>query len=131
MAEEKKSESPSPAKAEKAVDLVTEIGTLTYPRAVQHFGKDRAIDAMQRVAAIGGHGLFEEDELKSPLFGGLAMPSPDTVIKLRVKRILISCPKADFYYHAAMEDFEEHENHMPAESRAAINDLYASLKANG
>jgi hypothetical protein len=129
MAEEKKSESPSPAKAEKAVDLVTEIGTLTYPRAVQHFGKDRAIDAMQRVAAIGGHGLFEEDELKSPLFGGLAMPSPDTVIAPR-RADFDKLPEAEFYYQAAMEDFEVMKT-TAGKNRKAINDLYTSLKANG
>jgi hypothetical protein len=127
MAEEKKSETPNPpaAKAEK-VDLITEIGTLTYPRAVAHFGKDRAIDVMQRVAAIGGHGLFDENELKSPLFGGLAMPSPEKVMAPK-KEDFAHLPEADFYFQAAVEDYEEQKT-KAAESRAAINTLYTSLK---
>jgi hypothetical protein len=127
MAEDKKVDTPKAA--EKSVDLVTEIGTLTYPRAVQHFGKDRAIDVMQRVAAIGGHGLFEENELKSPLFGGLAMPSPDTVIAPR-RADFDKLPEAEFYYQAAMEDFEVMKVRA-GNDRKAINALYSDLKANG
>lgn len=116
---------PAAAKAAKG-DLVTEIGTLTYPRAVQNFGKERAIEVMQKVAEIGGHGLFDETQLTSPLFGGLAMPAPDKVIKPR-KEDFAHLPEADFYFDAAMEDYKVLQEQAAA-NRVAINDYYLSLK---
>lgn len=118
---------PTPdEKAEAKPDLVTEIGTLTYPRAVTAFGKDKALDVMHKVAAIGGHGLFEDADFLSPLFGGLAMPSPDKVIK-PVKENFAHLPEAEFYYQAALEEYSDLQD-KAASSRVAINELYNSMK---
>ena len=110
----------------RAVDLVTEIGTLTYPRAVAAFGKDRAIEVMHKVAALGGHGMFEDSHFKSPLFGGLAMPSPDRIPAPRAEEFS-HLPEAEFYFQAALEEFEEKKS-KAVDARAAINDYYASVK---
>lgn len=106
--------------------LIDEIGTLTYPRAVAAFGKDRAIGVMHKVAAIGGHGMFEEDHFKSPLFGGLAMPSPDSVVKPR-KEAFAHLPEADFYFQSALEDYEV-TREQAAAARTEINEYFNSLK---
>lgn len=127
MANEKdpKENNPSPAASSKKSDLVTEIGTLTYPRAVEHFGKERAFEVMKKVAEIGGHGLFTEDDFTSPLFGGLGMPNPDQVIKARREDFV--GPEAEFYFQAALEDYEVLKEQATA-NRVAINDYYLSLK---
>lgn len=116
---------PAPSKAAKA-DLVTEIGTLTYPRAVQNFGKDKALAAMHKVAAIGGHGLFEDSDFLSPMFGGLAMPSPEKVIVPK-KEDFAHLPEAEFYFEAALEEYETMKD-TAAKNRAEINEFYLSLK---
>lgn len=73
MAEETKTETKS-----AAVDYAKKIGgTLTLAKAEEVFGKAHAIEAMKSFAVAGGHGQFDESELRAPLFGGLAM-SPDT-----------------------------------------------------
>jgi hypothetical protein len=107
-------------------DLVSEIGTLTYPRAVQHFGKENALAAMHKVAAIGGHGLFEDAHFTSPLFGGLAMPSPDSVIKPR-KEDFAHLPEGDFYFDAAVEEYEANKE-KASSARAEINEYFQTLK---
>src|SRR5437762_7441379 len=75
------SDQPAAAKAVTQPDLVSEIGTLTYPRAVQQFGKENALAVLHRVAEIGGHGKFEDSDFLSPLFGGLQMPAGHSVTK--------------------------------------------------
>lgn len=124
MAEKEQKEPKEPTAAK--VDLVTEIGTLTYPRAVAAFGKDRAIEVMHKVAALGGHGMFEDSHFKSPLFGGLAMPSPDRIPAPRAEEFS-HLPEAEFYFQAALEEFEEKKS-KAVDARAAINDYYASVK---
>lgn len=126
MANEPKAADNAPAPAAKKADLVSEIGTLTYPRAVAAFGKDRALEVMHKVAEIGGHGMFEDSHFTSPLFGGLAMPSPDKVIKPR-EEDFAHLPEASFHYQAALEDYQV-TREQAAANRAAINDLYAGLK---
>jgi len=126
MADEKNGNTPPAAPAKKA-DIVSEIGTLTYPRAVQNFGKDLALSIMHQVAAIGGHGLFEDSDFQSPLFGGLAMPSPDKVIRPE-KADFAHLPEAEFHYQAALEQYEELKEKAAA-NRVAINDLYHSVKS--
>lgn len=106
--------------------LVDEIGTLTYPRAVQRFGKERAIAVMQKVAELGGHGMFEEAELKSPLFGGLAMPSSETT-KPPQKVDFEALPESEFWYQSALEEFEDLKK-KATDRRLAINKYFAGLK---
>lgn len=113
--------------AEAKGDLIDQIGTLTYPRAVQHFGKDKAIEVMHKVAEIGGHGLFEESHFKSPLFGGLQMPDPAKVEPPR-EADFAALPEAEFHFAAAMETFEEQKK-AAGENRKRINDLYKSVKS--
>lgn len=120
-----KENTPAPT-AKPKVDLVTEIGTLTYPRACAAFGKDKAIEVMNKVASLGGHGMFEESHFKSPLFGGLAMPGPEKIPAPRAEDFS-HLPEAEFYYQAALEEYEE--NKLKAvDARAAINEYYSSLK---
>jgi len=129
MATEKKAdETPTPAAAPKepTVALIDQIGTLTYPRAVQNFGKENAIAVLHKVAEIGGHGLFSEADFKSPLFGGLAMPSPDKVIVPK-KEDFAHLPEAEFYFQAALEEYEENK-HKASAAREEINAFYLSLK---
>lgn len=124
---EKEAKTPTVApKTETKTDLVAEIGTLTYPRAVAAFGKDLAIPVMQRVAYLGGHGMFEESHFKSPLFGGLAMPSPDKIPAPKMENFA-HLPEAEFYFQAALEDHEESKT-KAVDARAAINEYYAGLK---
>jgi hypothetical protein len=112
--------------AAKQANTVDSIGTLTYPRACTAFGKDRAVEVMQKVASIGGHGSFGSEELMSPLFGGLMMPSPD-VVKPPTKADYDYLPDADFWFQAGLEEFETNKTNAAA-ARAAINEYYASLK---
>jgi hypothetical protein len=63
---------------------------------------------MHKVAALGGHGMFVDDEFKSPIFGGLAMPSPD-VVKPPAKADYAHLPDSDFYYQAALEEYEDEQ----------------------
>lgn len=126
MAEEKDNKTTSPASPAKKTDLVTEIGTLTYPRAVTHFGKDRAIEVMRKVAELGGYGYFEEDQLKSPMFGGLAMPSPEK-IQVPRKEDFSHLPEAEFYFQSAVEEHGVNQE-QSVTARAAINEYYESLK---
>lgn len=109
-----------------SVSLVDEIGTLTYPRAVKYFGEEKAIEVMQKVAELGGHGAFEPAELSSPLFGGLAMPSPDKIAK-PAKADFAKFPEAEFYYQAALE---EHAALQAASSaaRKAIAEYMAAVR---
>jgi hypothetical protein len=120
------SESSSSAAAPAASDLVTEIGTLTYPRAVQRFGKENALAAMREVARIGGHGDFSDEELTHPLFGGLQMPDPEKVIEPR-KEDFAKLPEGEFHYQAAVEEAEAVKKQAVA-NRKAINKYYKSLK---
>lgn len=110
----------------KVPDLVGKIGTLTYPRAAQNFGKENALKVMHEVARIGGHGMFEDAHFLSPLFGGLAMPSPETV-RPPQRSEFNHLPEADFWFEAALEEFEENKLKANA-ARAEINEYYASLK---
>lgn len=116
------------AKTSAATDLplIDQIGTLTYPRAVQHFDKSNALAAMKEVARIGGHGMFEDDQLTSPLFGGLAMPDPATIPEPK-KEEFAALPEADFHFQAALEVFETSKKKASAD-RQAINRYYKSLK---
>jgi hypothetical protein len=107
-------------------DLVSEIGTLTYPRAVQNFGKEKAIEVMRKVAEIGGHGMFEDVHFMSPLFGGLAMPHPDKIAKPE-KAQFAHLPEGEFYFQSAMEEYEGFRQRAIAD-RAAINDFYLGVK---
>jgi hypothetical protein len=61
--------------APKATDFIAKIGgNLHFANAAEIFGKDKAIAALKAFATAGGHGLFEDAELNSPLFGGFATP---------------------------------------------------------
>jgi hypothetical protein len=115
-----------PAKETAKADLVTEIGTLTYPRAVAAFGKDNALSVMRQVAEIGGHGMFEDAHFLSPLFGGLGMPDPEKVIKPQ-KEDFDHLPEGEFYFQAAMEDFAGLQK-TAAGNREKINELFNSFK---
>lgn len=106
--------------------LIDQIGTLTYARAVQHFGKENALAAMKRVAEIGGHGMFEDDQLTSPLFGGLAMPDPAKIPEPK-KEDFAALPEGDFYYQSALEEWEDGKKRA-SEDRQTINRYYKSLK---
>lgn len=117
-------EQPTPSK--KKADLVTEIGTLTYPRAVQHFGKDKALQVLHKVAEIGGHGMFEDSYFLSPLFGGLQMPDPAKV-SVPNKADFAGRPDGEFWYQAALEETEEIKKQASA-NRDAINDYYHEVK---
>lgn len=107
-------------------DLVSEIGTLTYPKAAVRFGKSRAIEIMQQVALLGGHGVFDEAELKSPLFGGLAMP-PNADSGKPKRADFDSFADADFFYKSAVEDYEAAQTSATT-ARNKINEYYAGLK---
>ena len=110
----------------KKKDLVSEIGTLTYPRAVQTFGKENALAVMHKVAEIGGHGMFEDVHFMSPIFGGLSMPSPETV-RPPQKFEYAHLPESDFWFQAALEEYEENKK-KAVDVRAAINDFYNEVK---
>lgn len=118
-------ETPTP-QPKTAADLVGEIGTLTYPRAIAAFGEQNAVHVMKEVARIGGHGIFEEAELRHPLFGGLAMPHPDSIAKPN-KADFDKLPEPEFYYQAALEDHATLRR-KAADDRAAINDLFNQFK---
>ena len=122
MADEKAKDT-KPAAAETLID---QIGTLTYPRAVQHFGKENALAAMKRVAEIGGHGEFDDAQLTSPLFGGLQMPDPAKIAEPK-KEEFAHLPEADFHYQAAVEQWEAAKQKASA-NRQEINRYYKSLK---
>jgi len=115
------------AAAGKTELTVESIGTLTYPRAVQYFGKDKAIEVLRKVAEIGGHGHFEEDQFKSPLFGGLQMPDPEKIQEPRLEDFA-HLPEAEFHFAAAMETVEENKK-AAVENRKRINEFYKSLKS--
>lgn len=69
------SEIPQPVKAR---DYVAEIGgNFNLHNATALFGSGGAIKALQTYAQFGGHGVFDEHELKSSLFGGLGAPGMD------------------------------------------------------
>lgn len=106
--------------------LIDQIGTLTYPRAVQHFGKSNALAAMRRVAEIGGHGHFEDEHFMSPLFGGLQMPDPAKILEPK-KEDFASLPESDFHFQAAVEQWEENKKKASA-NRQEINRYFKSLK---
>lgn len=111
----------------KAGEPIDEIGTLTYARAVQRFGKDRALEVLRKVAELGGHGFFEDDQFKSPLFGGLQMPDPDKVEVPR-EEDFAHLPEASFHFAAAMEEHEKAKNNA-SDNRKKINEFYKSLKS--
>ena len=121
MADEKEKPAVSAKK-----DLVSEIGTLTYPRAVQNFGKDKALKVLHTVAEIGGHGMFEDSYFLSPLFGGLQMPDPDKIAKPQ-KEDFAGRVDGDFWFQAALEEYETVRKQAVA-NRAAINDFYNEVK---
>lgn len=125
MAEDKDKNPPAPAP--KTKDLVSEIGTLTYSRAVENFGKDRALSVLHQVAAIGGHGMFEDSDFLSPLFGGLAMPNPNNVISPKRENFASFGVDQDFRYQEAMDDYKVTQEQTAA-NREKINELYNSLK---
>lgn len=120
----KENNAPAPA---APADLVTQIGTLTYPRAVENFGKDRAVAVIQQVALIGGHGFFDEAEIKSPLFGGLAMPDPAKVMAPRDEEFPATMPDREFHIAAAHEEYEGFKKKAAAD-RAKINEFFNTLK---
>lgn len=107
-------------------DLVTQIGTLTYGRAVKNFGKEKALEVLHKVAEIGGHGLFDDRDFLSPLFGGLQMPSPDVVIAPD-KAYFANLPEGDFQYSEAMDKYHELQA-TAAENRSKINDLFIAYQ---
>ena len=121
MADEKKDNSKTPEPP-----LIDQIGTLTYARAVQNFGKENALRAMKEVARIGGHGDFKDEELMSPMFGGLQMPDPEKVAEPK-KEDFASVPESDFHYQAAVEEWEEQKKRA-SKNRQEINRYYKSLK---
>ncbi len=125
MAKEAAEQATTPTKVTN-IDIVDAVGTLTFAKAVQNFGKEKALFAMKEVARIGGHGLFDDNELMHPLFGGLAMPHPDSVIKPE-KADFAGKPEADFYYSAAVEEYEKLRV-ITAENRKAIGQLFEDLK---
>lgn len=108
------------------VALIDQIGTLTYPRAVAHFGKENALAAMREVARIGGHGEFDDEQFTSPLFGGLAMPDP-AKIPGPSKEDFAALPEADFHFQAAVEKWEAKKQKAIA-NRQRIGEYYSSLK---
>lgn len=107
-------------------DLVGQIGTLTYPRAVENFGKENALKVLHKVAEIGGHGMFDDKDFLSPLFGGLQMPSAGAVIAPE-KEAFASLPDSDFHYKQAMERYAELQA-TAENNRSLINDLYLSYQ---
>jgi hypothetical protein len=107
-------------------DLVGEIGTLTYARAVKAFGKDKALEVLHKVAQIGGHGMFDDNDFLSPLFGGLQMPSASVVIAPN-KDDFAGLPDGDFHYEQAMERYGEQQA-AAEKNRSAINDLYIAYQ---
>lgn len=112
-------------------ELVDQIGTLTYPRAAQHFGKDNAITVMRKVAEIGGHGFFEDEQFKSPLFGGLQMPDPEKVTEPRREEFLKASDdesEREFYFQEALGVFEQQKK-AAVENRSKINEFYKSVKS--
>jgi hypothetical protein len=114
---------------QQSADLAAQIGTITYARAAARFGKERALAVMKRVAEIGGHGHFEDEELTSPMFGGLAMPNPETVAKPE-KEEFASIPDEDareFYYQEALGQYKLHREKASADL-AKINEYYNSLQ---
>lgn len=126
MSDENKAPTPAPTASTGKKDLITEIGTLTYPRAVQNFGKEKAIEVMHKVASIAGHGMFDDVHFKSPLFGGLAMPSPEAV-RPPQKFEFDHLPEAQFWFESALEEYEENKK-KAIDVRATINEYYLSLK---
>ncbi len=121
MANETKDVVATPA---KKADLVAEIGTLTYPKAVRYFG-DNALEVMKQTAAIGGHGLFEEGEFTSPVFGGLAMPNKN--VAMPDKASYANLPDADFWFAEAKRKAEDAA--LTVETRYnAINELFHRFK---
>lgn len=119
-------QNPNPPAAKAKADLVAEIGTLTYPRACAHFGKEKALEVMHKVAEIGGHGMFEDVHFMSPVFGGLQMPSPEVVGKPD-KAEYDKMPEGEFWYQSALEEYEAAKADAIVK-RAAINDFYLSQK---
>lgn len=115
------------ATAEPKGDLVDQIGTLTYARAATHFGKDRAIEVLRKVAELGGHGYFEDDQFKSPLFGGLQMPDPAKIPEPK-EEDFAALPEAAFHFAAAKEEHEKAKG-LAVENRKKINEFYKSLKS--
>ena len=84
MAEETKTE----VKAAAKVDYLSKIGgNLHLANAEEIFGKGKAVEALKAFSGAGGHGLFEESELRSPLFGGFATPE-DVALKTAINAAL-------------------------------------------
>lgn len=110
-----------------SASLVDEIGTLTYPKAVKFFGKDQATTVMKRVAEICGHGSFEDAELMAPLFGGLAMPSPDKIAAPKKEGIYDTLPEGEFYFQAALEDYAAAKEAANA-ARRTLETYFANTK---
>jgi hypothetical protein len=102
MAEKEQNPPPATPPAKSNTALVDEIGTLTYPRAVTNFGKENALAVMHKVATLGGHGMFVDDEFKSPIFGGLGMPSAE-VVKPPQKEDYDNLPDSDFFYQRLLK----------------------------
>ena len=60
----------------KAVDYIAQIGgNFNLHNATAIFGGATAVKALQAYAQFGGHGVFDEAEFRSSLFGGLGAPA--------------------------------------------------------
>jgi hypothetical protein len=114
------------AKENTSKEPVDSIGTLTYPRAVENFGKEKALAVLHEVARIGGHGQFTDADFLNPLFGGLQMPDP-TKIPEPKKEEFAHLPEAEFHFAAAKEQHEELKKRAVA-NRGEINKYYKSIK---
>jgi hypothetical protein len=126
MAEKEQNPPPATPPAKSNTALVDEIGTLTYPRAVTNFGKENALAVMHKVATLGGHGMFVDDEFMSPIFGGLGMPSAEGVLPPQ-KEYFDRLPDSEFFYQQALDDYEINKEQASA-ARVAINNLYKEFK---
>jgi hypothetical protein len=75
--EEKAPETTSEASTEPEVEGLGR--NLGLEKAKRLFGADNAVKAMDAVAAAGGYGTFSEKQYNDPLFGGFAIPDPETL----------------------------------------------------
>lgn len=86
MADETK-ETKTETKAAKT-DYLSKIGAnFNLVNAEEIFGKTHAVAALKAFSSSGLHGMFEESELRSPLFGGFATPD-DSGLKTAINAAL-------------------------------------------
>lgn len=109
-------------------DIFSEIGkTLTIQIATKVFGTDKALEAMQTVAQIGGHGLFEPHELASPLFGGLQLPDPEKIIKPK-RTEFAAGPNGDYQFGLAEKTYQDQRT-AAADAREKTKQALTDLKS--